>query len=381
MAAIVLGGPGRPLHKTIECLALRTLQPCVYYFFILDTCEYVSWPMLRLNFGGATMRRRDFIRGMAAGCAMAFPLAVRAQQPAMPVIGYLSFTSPDERPTLLAAFRQGLEQAGFVSGRNVAIEFRSANGSYERLPLLAEELVKIPVAVIAATGGEVSGRAAKAATSQIPIVFTSGSDAVKGGLVASLNRPGGNVTGVSLLGMALDAKRLQLLHELVPRASTIGIIGNPKSPALSALPEMKAAADANGQRLVILEAQTDADLEATFASLQSRGIDALLVTTNPFYEGRRDQIVALAKRYSVPVLYPWREYSVAGGLISYGTSFTESYRQAGLYVGRILKGEKPADLPVVQATKFELLINVRTAKALGLTVPPSILIAADEVIE
>ena len=326
------------------------------------------------------MRRRDFIRGMA-GCAVAFPLAVRAQQPAMPVIGYLSFTSPDERPTLLAAFRQGLEQAGFVSGRNVAIEFRSANGSYERLPSLAEELVKIPVAVIAATGGEVSGRAAKAATSQIPIVFTSGSDAVKAGLVASLNRPGGNVTGVSLLGMALDAKRLQLLHELVPRASTIGVVGNPKSPALSALPEMKAAADANGQRLVVLEAQTDADLEATFASLQSRGVDALLVTTNPFYEGRRDQIVALAKRHSVPVLYPWREYSAAGGLISYGTSFTESYRQAGLYVGRILKGEKPADLPVVQATKFELLVNVRTAKALGLTVPPSILIAADEVIK
>jgi putative ABC transport system substrate-binding protein len=326
------------------------------------------------------MRRRDFIRGMA-GSAVAFPLAVRAQQSAMPVIGYLSFTSPDERPTLLAAFRQGLEQAGFVSGRNVAIEFRSANGSYERLPLLAAELVKIPVAVIAATGGEVSGRAAKAATSQIPIVFTSGSDAVKAGLVASLNRPGGNVTGVSLLGIALDAKRLQLLHELVSRASTIGVVGNPKSPALAALPEMKAAADANGQRLVVLEAQTDADLEATFASLQSRGVDALLVTTNPFYEGRRDQIVALAKRYSVPVLYPWREYSAAGGLISYGTSFTESYRQAGLYVGRILKGEKPADLPVVQATKFELLVNVSTAKALGLAVPPSILIAADEVIE
>jgi putative tryptophan/tyrosine transport system substrate-binding protein len=325
------------------------------------------------------VRRRDFIR--TVGAASLWPFAVYAQQPAMPVIGYLSFTSPDERPTLLAAFRKGLEEAGFVSGRNVAIEFRSANGSYERLPLLAEELVKIPVAVIAATGGEVSGRAAKAATSQIPIVFTSGSDAVKGGLVASLNRPGGNVTGVSLLGMALHAKQLQLLHELVPRALTIGVLVSPKSPAFSTLPELKAAADANGQRLVVLEAQTDADLEATFASLQSGGIDALLVTTNPFYEGRREHIVALAKRYSVPILYPWREYSIAGGLISYGTSFTESYRQAGLYVGRILKGEKPADLPVVQATKFELLVNVKTAKALGLTVPPSLLIAADEVIE
>jgi ABC-type uncharacterized transport system substrate-binding protein len=335
---------------------------------------------LRLELRGRQMRRRDFIK-VIAGSAAALPLAARAQQQALPVIGYLSFTSPDERPTLLAAFRQGLEQAGFVSGRNVAIEFRSANGSYERLPVLAAELVKIPVAVIAATGGEASGHAAKAATSNIPIVFTAGSDAVKGGLVASLNRPGGNITGVSLLGMALDAKRLQLLHEFVPRASTIGVLANPKSQALSAFPEMKAAADANGQRLVVLEAQTDADLEATFASLQSRGIEALLVTTNPFYEGRRDFIVALAKRHSVPALYPWREYSVAGGLISYGTSFTESYRQAGLYVGRILKGEKPADLPVVQATKFELFVNVKTAKALGLAVPPSILIAADEVIE
>ena len=326
------------------------------------------------------MRRRDFIRAVI-GSASLWPLVVRAQQPAMPVIGYLSFTSPDERPTLLAAFHQGLEQAGFVIGKNVAIEYRSAGGNYERLPLLAAELVKIPVAVIAATGGEVVGRAAKAATSKIPIVFTSGSDAVKGGLVASLNRPGANVTGVSLLGMALDAKRLQLLHELAPAAVTIGILVNPKSPALSTFPEMKAAADANGQRLVILEAETDAALEMTFASLRSRGVNALLVTTNPFYEGRRDHIVALAKRYSVPVLYPWREYSAGGGLISYGTTFTESYRQAGVYVGRILKGEKPADLPVVQATKFELLINIKTAKALGLTVPPSILIAADEVIE
>ena len=245
----------------------------------------------------------------------------------------------------------------------------------------AAELVKIPVAVIAATGGEVVARAAKVATSKIPIVYTSSSDGVKGGLVASLNRPGGNITGVSLLGMALDAKRLQLLHDLVPRAKTVGVLANPKSPALTDLPSMQAAADTNGQRLVVLEAGTDADLEATFASLQSRGVDALLVTTNPYYEGRRNQIVALAKRYSVPVVYPWREYAAVGGLISYGTSFTESYRQAGLYVGRILKGEKPADLPVVQASKFELLINAKTAKELGLTVSPSTLIAADEVIE
>jgi putative ABC transport system substrate-binding protein len=326
------------------------------------------------------MRRRELLR-LLAGIAGAWPLAVRAQQPAMPVIGYLSFTSPDERPTLLAAFRQGLEQAGYVIGRNVAVEYRSAAGNYESLPLLAAELVKIPVALIAATGGELPARAAKAATSQIPIVFTAGSDVVKSGLVASLSRPGGNVTGVSLLGMALDAKRLQLLHDLAPRALAIGVLANPKSAALSEFSETKAAADANGQQLVVLEAETDADLEATFASLRSRQVDALLVTTNPFYEGRRGQIVALANRYSVPVLYPWREYSVAGGLISYGTTFTESYRQARLYVGRILKGEKPADLPVVQATKFELAINAKTAKALGLTVPPSMLIAADEVID
>jgi len=209
------------------------------------------------------MRRREFI-ALLGSVTAAWPLALRAQQSALPVIGYLSFTSPDERPTLLVAFRQGLEQEGYVIGRNVAIEYRSAAGNYERLPLLAAELVKIPVAVIAATGGELPARAAKAATSQIPIVFTAGSDAVKSGLVASLNRPGGNITGVSLLGMALDAKRLQLLHELAPRALTIGVLANPKSTALSEFPATKAAADANGQRLVVLEAETDADLEATF---------------------------------------------------------------------------------------------------------------------
>ena len=326
------------------------------------------------------MRRRDFIK-VIAGSAAAFPLVTHAQQQTKPVVGYLSFTSPDERPTLVAAFRKGLEEAGFVIGQNVAIEYRSAAGDYERLPALAAELVKIPVAVIASTGGEGVARAAKAATSTIPIVYTSSSDGVKGGLVASLNRPGGNVTGVSLLGMALDAKRLQLLHDIVPRAKNVGVLANPKSPALTDLPSMQAAAATNGQRLVVLEAGTEADLETTFASLQSRGVDALLITTNPFYEGRREQIVALAKRYSVPVVYPWREYVAVGGLISYGTSFTESYRQAGLYVGRILKGEKAADLPVVQASKFELLINAKTAKDLGLNVSPSTLIAADEVIE
>ena len=327
-----------------------------------------------------SVRRRDFI-GAVAGSALFWPLVVRAQQP-LPVVGYLSFTSPDERPTLVAAFRQGLQQAGFVVGQNVAIEFRSASGKIERLPALAAELARIPAAVIASTGGDAVVRAAKVATSKIPIVFTTSSDVVKGGLVASLNRSGGNITGVSLLGYELDSKRLQLLRELLPQASAIGVLMDGNNPAITAtLPQMKAAADSNGLRLVVLDARTEVDIDATFASLRSKGVDAVLVTTNPFYEGRRDDIVALAKRHSVPVLYPWREYSVAGGLISYGTSFTESYRQAGLYVGRILKGEKPADLPVVQATKFELLVNTKTAKLLGLTVPPSILVAADEVIE
>jgi putative ABC transport system substrate-binding protein len=323
------------------------------------------------------------VRAAAALISAAVCLfSAHAQQQPLPVVGYLSFTSPDERPTLVAAFRQGLQQAGFVVGQNVAIEYRSAGGKSDRLPALAAELAKIPTAVIAATGGEAVARAARAATSQIPIVFTSSSDVVKGGLVASLNRPGGNVTGVSLLGYELDSKRLQLLRELLPQRSTIGVLMDANNPVITAtLSQMKTAADANGQRLVVLDARTEVDIDATFASLRSKGVDALLVTTNPFYEGRRDDIVALAKRHSVPALYPWREYSVAGGLISYGTSFTESYRQAGLYVGRILKGEKPADLPVVQATKFELLVNIKTAKSLGLTVPPSILVSADEVIE
>jgi len=315
------------------------------------------------------MRRREFIT-LFSGVAAVWPLVARAQERALPVIGYLSFTSPDERPTLLTAFLQGLEQAGYLVGRDVKVEYRSAGGHYERLPALAAELVKLPVAVIAATGGEVSARAAKGATSQIPIVFTTGSDPVSAGLVAAINRPGGNVTGVNLLGYDLDAKRLQLLHELLPHVSTIGVLVLASNPAIpQALKDMQAAADVIGRHLVILNAATDAELDSAFASLLPQGIGALLITTSPFFEGSRDRLVALAERYRMPVFYPWREYVTVGGLISYGTSFTESYRQAGLYVGRILKGESPADLPVVQATKFELLVNLKTAKTLGLTVP------------
>jgi putative tryptophan/tyrosine transport system substrate-binding protein len=329
---------------------------------------------------GAAMRRREFF-GVLGGAVAAWPIPASAQRP-MPIIGYLSLTSPDERPTLLQAFFKGLELAGYVVGRNVAIEYRSADGQYEKMAALAAELVNMRVAVIAATGGEASARAAETATSQIPIVFTVGSDPVEAGLVAAFNRPGGNATGVSLLAYELDAKRLQLLHELVPQVATIGVLAVTNSPSVArTLSAMQAAADTNGQRLVLLNASSETELEPTFASLGPKGIGALLITTSPYFEGRRTQIVALAQRHSVPALYPWRDYAAAGGLISYGTSFTESYQQVGLYVGRILKGEKPADLPVVQATKSELIVNLRTAKSLGLDVPTSILLRADEVIE
>jgi putative tryptophan/tyrosine transport system substrate-binding protein len=325
--------------------------------------------------------RRQFVT-LLGGAAL-WPLAARAQrQEPMPLIGYLSFTSPSERPTLLTAFLQGLEQTGYVPGRNVAIEYRSADGQIERLPEVVSDLIKLDPGVIAATGGEGPTRAAINGTKKIPIVFTIGADPVRAGIVESFNRPGGNATGVSLIGYELDAKRLELLHELVPKAATIGVLTNAKSPSVGpALADMQQAALINGQRLVNLDASTADDLDSVFAGLQSQNVAAMLITTNPFYEGRRQQLVALAARYAVPVAYPWREYSVDGGLISYGTNFSESYRQAGLYVGRILKGEKPADLPVVQATKFELVVNLKTAKKQGIDVPTAILLRADEVIE
>jgi len=327
------------------------------------------------------MKRREFF-GVLGGAGAAWSLPVAAQQPTMPIIGYLSLTAPEERPTLLAAFFKGLETAGYVVGRNVTIEYRSAAGHYENLPALATELVSMRVAVIAATGGEVSARAAEGATSQIPIVFTAGADPVAAGLVAAINHPGGNATGISLLAYELDAKRLQLLHELVPQALMIGVLAPTNSSAVArSLSAMQAAASANGQRLVLLNANSETELESAFASLGPQGIGALLVTTSPYFEGRRTQIVALAQQHSIPVLYPWRDYAAVGGLISYGTSFTESYQQVGLYVGRVLKGEKPADLPVVQATRSELIVNLKTAKTLGLEMPTSILLRADEVIE
>ena len=330
---------------------------------------------------GREMRRRDFIK-VIAGSAATLPLAARAQQPAMPVIGYLQSASPSYFAQFSDAVRQGLNEIGYVEGQNVAIERRSAEGDYDRLAALAACLVDRQVAVILAAGGSDPAKAAKAATSDIPIVFVSAADPVRTGLVASLNRPGGNVTGVSLLASALDAKKLGLLRELAPKASTIGVLINPDYPsANSQREETQQAAARLGLRLLMLSARADGEIDFAFASAAKQGADALLVATDPFLLSRRERLVALAARYAVPAIYAQREVVSGGGLISYGPHFWDGYRQAGAYVGRVLKGEKPADLPVLQPTKFELVINLKTAKALGLEVPDRLLALADEVIE
>jgi putative ABC transport system substrate-binding protein len=317
-----------------------------------------------------------------AGSAAALPLAARAQQTAMPVIGYLQSASPSYFAQFSDAVRQGLNEIGYVEGQNVAIERRSAEGHYDRLTALAVGLVDRQVAVILAAGGTDPAKAAKAATSNIPIVFVSAADPVRTGLVASLNRPGGNVTGVSLLASALDAKKLGLLRELAPKASTIGVLINPDYPsANSQREEAQQAAARLSLRPLMLAARADGEIDLAFASAAKQGADALLVATDPFLLSRRERLVALAARYAVPAIYAQREVVTAGGLISYGPHFWDGYRQAGAYVGRVLKGEKPADLPVLQPTKFELVINLKTAKALGLEVPDRLLALADEVIE
>jgi putative ABC transport system substrate-binding protein len=327
------------------------------------------------------MRRRDFIK-VIAGSAAALPLAAQGQQPAMPVIGYLQSASPSYFAQFSDAVRQGLNEIGYVEGQNVAIERRSAEGHYDRLTALAVGLVDRQVAVILAAGGTDPAKAAKAATGNIPIVFVSAADPVRTGLVASLNRPGGNVTGVSLLASALDAKKLGLLRELAPKASTIGVLINPDYPsANSQREEAQQAAARLGLRPLMLSARADGEIDLAFASAAKQGADALLVATDPFLLSRRERLVALAARYAVPAIYAQREVVTAGGLISYGPHFWDGYRQAGAYVGRVLKGEKPADLPVLQPTKFELVINLKTAKALGLEVPDRLLALADEVIE
>jgi putative ABC transport system substrate-binding protein len=326
--------------------------------------------------------RRRALVVLLGGAALAWPRALRAQQKAMPVIGYLSSVSPGPSAPQVAAFHRGLSETGYVEGQNVAIEYRWAEGSYDRLPALAADLVGRKVDLIAAGGGPASAFAAKTATSTIPIVFVMGDDPVATGLIASLARPGGNLTGVSFLLVELMPKRLELLSELVPRAGVIALLVNPNnSNAERIIRDVEEAARAKGLQLPVLKANSESEIDAAFATLVQLQAGALLVGTDPFLSSRREQLVALASRHAVPAIYQSREFVASGGLISYGPSLTAVFRQAGIYVGKILKGAKPADLPVEQPTKFELVINLKAAKALGLTVPQSILARADEVIE
>jgi putative tryptophan/tyrosine transport system substrate-binding protein len=326
------------------------------------------------------MKRREFITfvgGAAASSSSLWPLAARAQQKPMPVIGYFHFAAPGYTP-MAAAFLEGLNETGFTEGQNVAIEYRWAEGQYDRLPAMAADLVGRKIDLIAAFGPPVA-RAAKNATSTIPIVFEVGNDAVEAGLVASMARPGGNATGFSILFTQLTSKRLDLLCELIPQARTIALLVNPKSPtAAPSISGAQEAANTKGVQLSILNASTESEIDAAFANLQA---DGLVIAADPFFDTRREQLVTPAAHYGVPTIYFEREFSTAGGLISYGSSLPAVYRQMGVYAGRILKGEKPADLPVVQPTKFEMVINLKTAKALGLNVPGTLLATADEVIE
>jgi putative ABC transport system substrate-binding protein len=326
------------------------------------------------------MKRRDFIT--LAGTAVAWPLAARAQQPATPVIGFLRNTDAASSEQLVAAFRQGLAENDYVEGRNLTIDYRWADNHDDRLPSLTADLIRQNVAVIVAGGGTVVALPAIAATKTIPIVFELGGDPVKMGLVPSLSHPGGNVTGVALFANVVGPKRIELLHELVPKADVIGVLAYPNNPtAEGEVKQLQEVTRPFGIRLEVLNARTNDEIDLAFATLlQSKG-GGLIVLANPLFVGRRDQLVALAARYAIPVIYPFPSFVKAGGLMSYGESLTEAFRQLGIYTARILKGEKPADLPIMQPTKLELVINLKTAKALGINVPPKLLAIADEVIE
>jgi ABC-type uncharacterized transport system substrate-binding protein len=326
------------------------------------------------------IERRIFLVTLG-GAAAAWPLAARAQQPAMPVIGFLSARSPQDAAHLVTAFRRGLYENGFVDGQNLTIDFRWADGQYDRLPALAAELVRRSVKVIAATGGDPAVLAAKAASSTIPIVFSTG-DPVKAGLVASYSRPGGNLTGIDLLTTTMEPKRVGILHDLMPQASAIAVLVDPRFPTAGMQSrDIEEAARAIGIRIEMFHASTDSEINAAFQSIAQRRLPALLAAGSPFFDTRRGDLIALAARHKLPTIYQFREYAVDGGLMSYGVSITDAYRQVGAYVGRILKGEKPADLPVLQPTKFEFVINLKTARAIGVNISGDLLSLADEVIE
>jgi putative tryptophan/tyrosine transport system substrate-binding protein len=329
---------------------------------------------------GEAMRRREFITVLGSALVV-LPVAVRAQQSALPTVGFLNTVSAVPFARMADGFRKGLGEVGYAEGQNVAIEYRWAEGHIDQLPALAMDLVNRQVAVIAATGGPAAGLAAKAATSTIPIVFVSGADPVKAGLIASFNRPGANITGISPLSSALGSKRLEILHTLVPKATAIGMLVNPNYDAAVQVQDAQTAADAIGLQVRILNASSVADIDAAFASVKQQAINALLVANDPYLDSHRDQIIALAAPNAIPAMYYNREYVVDGGLISYGANIADAYRQAAVYCGKILKGGKPGDLPVLQPTNFELIINLEAAKTLGLEVPPQLIALADEVIE